>query len=129
LLDGSLVPNVAQALQLVGYSFLDVRTVFQSRESVPDSEIIQWCGFNEAVWVYADDRRKRQHGKLIAAEAIRTTWVYRPRGEMSAKEQFTIMAYFLPDILERFARGQLHVKLTSLGRQARHRFQIEEYTL
>ena len=99
LLDESLVPAVAEALSLVGYTISSTLTTFE-RQGVGDPEIIEWCRSNEAVWIHADDRARRQHGKLIQTAGIRTIWVYRTRGAMSAREQLRVLSFALPKLME-----------------------------
>ncbi|MCE2457904.1 MAG: hypothetical protein J4G14_08825 [Dehalococcoidia bacterium] len=94
LLDESLVPAVARSLQLVGYNFVDVATAFGTKGS-QDPEIIEWCGRNQAVWIHADDRARRQHRALLQTSGIRTLWIYRRRGRMTGKEQLRILAFVL----------------------------------
>ena len=52
LLDESLVPNVAEALRLVGFRFTSVKDVFG--KGALDPEIIDWAHDHNAVWVHAD---------------------------------------------------------------------------
>jgi len=99
LLDESLTPAVAKALALVGYSFMTVEDVFGQRGAT-DPQIIDWCQDTDAVWVHADDRARKQHGKLLQTSGIRTLWVYRKRGRMSGKEQLRILAFVLPHLAE-----------------------------
>ena len=65
-LDELLDPTVASALVLVGYDF----TVGAKGEQ--DPTIIDWCRANQAVWVHADDRARRQHQVHLQTSAIRT---------------------------------------------------------
>ena len=104
LLDESLVPAVARALTLVGYDFIDVRTVI--RESgATDPEIIEWCRENATVWVHADDRARKQHRVLLQTSGIRTLWIYRRQGTMTAREQLRILASVLPSLFERWEKS------------------------
>ena len=98
LLDESLVPVVAQALASVGYEIADVESSLGSK-GVKDPEIIEWCKVNNAVWVHADDRARKQHRALLLTSGIRTVWVYRKRGAMSAKEQLRVLSFTLPQLL------------------------------
>jgi hypothetical protein len=93
-LDESLDPTVASALVLVGYDF----TVGAKGEQ--DPTIIDWCRANQAVWVHADDRARRQHQVHLQTSAIRTIWVYRPSGRMSGREQLRILSFILPKFLQ-----------------------------
>ena len=102
LLDESLVPAVARSLQLDGYNFVDVAATFGTK-GPQDPEIIEWCGRNQAVWVHADDRARRQHRALLQTSGIRTLWIYRQRGRMTGKEQLRILAFVLPDLIQRLA--------------------------
>ena len=99
LLDESLSPSVAKAFQLVGYNFQVVH------KGDPDPEIIEWCQENDAVWVHADDRSRRQHRVALQASGIRTIWVYRTKGRMSGKEQLRILAFVLPHFLNAIAKN------------------------
>ena len=103
LLDESLVPIVARSLQLVGYNFVDVETAFGTK-GPQDPEIIEWCRERGAVWVHADDRAKRQHRVLLQTSGIRTLWIYRRKGSMTGKEQLRILAFVLPDLIQRLAQ-------------------------
>ena len=102
LLDESLVPAVANTLELVGYRFTSVRAVF-AEDSVKDPDIIDWCRAQEAVWVHADDRARKDHKALIVQSGIRTVWVYRKRGRMTGKEQLRILSFVLPHLLQEWA--------------------------
>lgn len=99
LLDESLTPAVSKALALVGYNFATVEEVF-GRRGATDPQIIEWCRNTDTVWVHADDRARKQHGKQLQTSGIRTLWVYRKRGRMSGKEQLRILAFVLPHFLE-----------------------------
>ena len=99
LLDESLTPAVAKALALVGYNFATVEDVFGQRGAT-DPQIIDWCRNTDAVWVHADDRAKKQHGKQLQTSGIRTLWVYRKRGRMTGKEQLRILSFVLPHFAE-----------------------------
>ena len=107
LLDESLVPSVAEALKLVGYNIDSVQAVF-ARQGVTDPEIIEWCRVNGAVWIHADDRARRQHRKLLQTSGIRTVWVYRTRGAMSAKEQLRVLSFTLPKLLKEWGERVRH---------------------
>ena len=99
LLDESLTPTVAQALSLVNYNFVDVRSQIR-RQGVKDPEIIRWCQENEAIWVHADDRARKQHRALLQTSGIRTLFVDRPKSGMSAKEQLRVLSFVLPRLVE-----------------------------
>ena len=94
LLDESLVPAVAKALELVGYDFIAGEAGSQ------DPDIIKWCQANQAVWVHADDRARKQHRVQLQTSGIRTIWVYRKGGRMTGKEQLRILSSVLPLFLE-----------------------------
>ena len=98
LLDESLVPVVAQALALVGYEIADVESSL-GMKGVKDPEIIKWCKENNAVWIHADDRARKQHRALLLTSGIRTIWVYRKRGAMSGKEQLRVLTFVLPQLI------------------------------
>ena len=114
LLDESLAPSVARALALVGYRFVNIEKAFGVR-GVKDPDIIQWCGENFAVWVHADDRARRQHGKQIHASRIRTLWIYRKGGQMTAREQLRILSSVLPRLIDNFNQrpSQRHYRATA----------------
>jgi len=131
LLDESLAPSVAEALKLVGYNFTAVSLVFQGRTGVEDPEIIHWLRERDAVWVHADDRARREHRKLITAGNVRTLWVYRPRGMMSGAEQLRILAYALPDLLDRYRQQpkHRHYRVFAHGAAGRTRIRLERYDI
>ena len=108
LLDESLTPAVAEALALVGYRFVTVVAAF-GRNAVEDPEIIEWCRAQNAVWVHADDRARKQHRALLLRSGILTVWVYRKRGRMTAREQLRVLVYALPQLLRDW-REQPHVR-------------------
>ena len=107
LLDESLAPAVARALRLVGYNIADVETAF-GHKGVKDPEIIEWCRTNQAVWIHADDRARRQHKAQLLTSGIRTIWIFRPRGRMTGKEQLRILAFVLPKMIEALGQGARH---------------------
>ncbi len=104
LLDESLTPAVAEALNLVEHNFTTVETAF-GRRGVLDPEIIAWCRENRATWVHADDRANKEHKRSLQTSGIRTLWVLRPRGAMSSKEQLRILSSALPKLFERWERN------------------------
>ena len=114
LLDESLVPRVAEALRLVGYNIVDVVTAFGNK-GVLDPEIIGWCREHDAAWIHADDRARRNHRVRVQTSGIRTVWLYRPGGRMSAKEQFRILTFALPTVEENWSsrRASRHYKVTA----------------
>ena len=103
LLDESLAPAVAQALVLVDYKFVNVRSEIR-RQSVKDPEIIQWCQENEAIWVHADVAARNKHGTLLQNSGIRTLLVERPKSGMSPKEQLRVLSFVLPRLLNQLER-------------------------
>lgn len=131
LLDDSLSPFVADALSLVGYNATSVRNVFDNRHGVSDREVIEWAAASGAVWVYSDDKLKRESAKTILAEGVSTLWVYRPRGVMSAREQLAIISHLLPDLLDRLGARDTptHFRMDALGGFPRPRFSLREYEL
>jgi predicted nuclease of predicted toxin-antitoxin system len=116
LLDESLTPAVADALNLVGYNFATVYDTFTDRGAL-DPEIIAWCRNNGAAWVHADDRARRAHQALLQTSGIRTLLVSRERGRMSAKEQLRILSVVLPKLLENWQRrpATRHYRATAVS--------------
>ena len=107
LLDESLVPRVAEALRLVGYRIDDVVSVFR-RRGVTDPEIIDWCEANDALWINADDRARKQHKAKLRASGVHTLWIRRPRGQMTGREQLRIISCALPKMIDKLARDGLN---------------------
>ncbi len=99
LIDESLSPEVAKALILVDYNFVDVRSAIRPQE-VKDPEIIQWCQENEAIWVHADVAAPKKHGELLQTSGIRTLLVVRPKAGMSRQEQLRVLSFVLPRLLK-----------------------------
>ena len=114
LLDESLVPRVAEALRLVGYNIVDVATAFGNK-GVLDPEIIEWCRESDAVWIHADDRARRQHQIRLQTSGIRTVWLQRHGGAMSAREQLRILAFVVPKLEENWSsrRASRHYRVTA----------------
>jgi hypothetical protein len=107
LLDESLDPNVARALATVGHDIIDVRTALDPKRSqrrILDPEIINWCRERGSIWIHADDRARRQHKKLLQTSGIRTLWVRRPGGMMTGREQLRILAFAIPQLLDRHSQ-------------------------
>jgi hypothetical protein len=131
LLDDSLSPYVADALSLVGYNATSTRNVFDNRQGVTDREIIEWAGASSALWVYSDDKPKRESAKTILTEGVRTLWVYQPRGVMSGREQLAIIAHLMPDLLDRLgvADAPAHFRMDALGGFPRPRYSLRAYEL
>ena len=107
LLDESLPPATARALRIVGYNIFDVETAL-GRKGVKDPEIIEWCRANQAIWIHADDRARRRHKAQLLTSGIRTILIFRPRGQMTGKEQLRILAFVLPKMIERLEQGARH---------------------
>ena len=103
LLDESLAPIVAEALKLVGHNIANVEMAF-GRKGIGDPEIIEWCRMNEAIWIHADDRARRDHSVQLQTSGIRTIWVYRRRGGMTAQEQLRVLAFAIPKMIEALER-------------------------
>lgn len=101
ILDESMVPAVAEALAFVGHNFAALASAI-GRAGATDPEVIEWCKQNNAVWVHADDRARRQHKAHLQTSGIRTLWVYRKHGQMTGKEQLRILAYVLPQLIQNF---------------------------
>lgn len=132
LLDDSLSPYVADALSLVGYNATSARNVFDNRPNVSDREIIEWAGASNALWVYADDKPKRETAKAILAQGVRTLWIYRPHARMSAREQLAVIAHMLPDLLDRLESPETaakHFRMDARGGFPRPRYTLSEYEL
>jgi predicted nuclease of predicted toxin-antitoxin system len=131
LLDDSLSPFIADALSLVGYNATSTRNVFDNRQGVTDREIIEWAGASNAVWVYFDDKPKRESAKTVLSEGVRTLWVHRPRGSISAREQLAIVSYLLPDLLNRLSKpfSDTHYRMDALGGFPRPRYSLRGYEL
>lgn len=98
LLDESLVAAVARALNAVNYRFVTVLDVLGPETK--DPEIIAWCREQDAVWVHADDRARKEHRALLQRSGIRTVWVYRKHGRMTGREQLRILSFVLPKLIE-----------------------------
>lgn len=131
LLDDSLSPFVADALSLVGYNATSTRNVFDNRQSVTDREIIEWAGASNAVWVYSDNKPKRESAKTVLSEGVRTLWIYRPRGGMSAREQLAVVSYLLPDLLDRLSKpnSATHFRMDAGGGFPHPRYSLRAYEL
>lgn len=99
LLDESLTPVVAEALNLVGHNFTTVEAAF-GRKGAQDPEIIAWCRDHQAVWVHADDAARKEHKAQLQTSGIRTLWIVRPGGQMSPKEQLRVLSFVLPQLLK-----------------------------
>lgn len=131
LIDDSLDWNVAEALRLVCYNVTSVYKAFNSQLGIKDPVIIEWCKFNDATWVLADDKARKEHRKDILTSNIRFLWVYRPGGIMSSKDQLRILSYVLPDIIDKFFNNprKLHYKVSVHGEAPRKRIRLEPITL
>ncbi len=105
LLDESLDPNVAKALSLVGHDIVGVKSAMdpdRERERILDPEIIEWCRVHGSVWIHADDRARRDHKKQLQTSGIRTLLIRRPGGRMTGREQLRILAFVVPQLLDRY---------------------------
>jgi hypothetical protein len=125
-IDESLSPHVARALNLVGYNafiFKDLEE-FRDRETVPDEEIIPWCGDHDTIWVHADDKAKVEHRKLIEVHQTKTIWVYRPGGKMSSKDQLRALSYSLPRALDSLKKYS-HIEIRMLGQPPEHAYRVK----
>ena len=99
LLDESLVPAVAKALCLVGHNIRNVAQALGG-QGVKDPEIIDWCRQNNAIWVHADHRARKEHKHLLQTSGICTLCIYRKGGQMTGKEQLRILAFVIPKVIE-----------------------------
>ena len=131
LIDDSLDWNVAEALRLVSYNVTSVYKAFKGQPGIKDPVIIEWCKFNYATWVHADDRARKEHRKDILTAGIRFLWVYRPGGIMTSKDQLRIISYVLPDIIDKFLNNpkKLHYKVSAHGEAPRKRIRLAPITL
>ena len=114
LLDASLSPAVARALAEVGWDIIASASALES-QSAPDPEIIEWCRQNDAVWIHADDRARRQHRVALQTSGIKTVWVNRKDGKMSSKEQLRVIAFVLPILMQNWQKAprQRHYRVTA----------------
>ena len=126
LIDESLSPNVAQALKLVGYDSMTVPEAFPGKVGVLDPDIIDWCKDHDAVWVHADDKARKEHGKQIVTSGIAFLWVYRPGGIMSASEELRLLSYVLPDFTDKLKvqPKRRHYRASSHGQSYRPRISL-----
>ena len=131
LIDDSLDWNVAEALQLVSYNVTSVYRAFDGQSGVKDPVLIEWCTVNNATWVHADDKARKEHKKDILTAKIGFLWVYRPGGKMSSKEQLRILSYVLPDLIDKFMTDpkKLHYKASAHGEAPRKRIRLEPINL
>ncbi len=129
LLDESLVPGVAKALSLVGYSVHTIEDVF-GRRGVKDPEIIDWCGRNNAVWIHVDDAARREHARDISASKISTVWIRRSKAGLSGKDQLARLALKLTAIEFRLSssRRPIHFELTASGTTEEPRVRLRDVT-
>ena len=127
LIDESLSPNVAQALKLVGYDAVTVSEAFTGRAGVLDPDIIDWCKDHEVVWIHADDKARKEHGKQIITSGIAFLWVYRPGGIMSASEELRLLSYVLPDLIDRLELQprRRHYRASVHGQASRPRIRLQ----
>lgn len=115
LLDESLTPNVARALALVNYEIHAMVDVFRE-QGVEDPEIIEWCSQNDAVWIHADDRARKEHRELLQTSGIRTLWLRRRGGAMPAREQLRILSFVLPRLIRNYGErsGERHYSASAV---------------
>jgi hypothetical protein len=127
--DHSLSPFVARALNLVGYNTFTFKDTeeFKNRETVPDEEIILWCGAHNAIWIHADDNAKVEHKKLMEENQVKSIWVYRPNGKMSSKDQLRALSYGLPRALDRL-RKYSHVEIRVKGQPPQHGYSVKPFS-
>ena len=114
VLDESISRRVAQALELVDVPIVTARDALR-RYGMPDDDILDWCGANDAVWVHADDAASTVHRERILASGAETLWVVRPGGQMSRTELLRVISFALPLLEDRIQRepGNLHYRLTA----------------
>jgi len=131
LIDDSLDWNVAEALRLVRYNVTSIYKAFDGQPGTKDPVIIEWCKLNDATWVHADDKARKEHKKDILTARIRFLWVYRPGGIMSSKDELRILSYVLPDLIDKFFNNsrKLHYKVSAHGEAPRKRIRLEPITL
>lgn len=127
LIDESLSPNVAQALKLVRYDSMTVTETFTDKARVLDPDIIDWCKDHDAVWVHADDKARKEHGKQIITSGIAFLWIYRPGGIMSAREELRLLSYVLPDFIDRLGAQpkRRHYRASAHGQSSRPRIHLQ----
>ena len=104
---------------------------FKGRTKVPDQEFLPWISENDAIWIHADDNAKVEHRKAILAGKIRTLWVFRRRGKMSTKDQLRVLAYVLPDLLNKFENRprRRHYEARMHGEQPHTSIRLKDYQL
>ena len=131
LIDDSLNWNVAEALRLVCYNATSVHRAFKGKAGVKDPVIIKWCKSNNATWVHADDKARKEHKKDILTSKIGFLWIYRPGGIMSSKDELRILSYVLPDLIDKFLNSpkKLHYKASAHGEAPRKRIRLEPITI
>ena len=131
LIDDSLDWNVAEALRLVSYNVTSVFKAFDGQSGVKDPHIIEWCRQNNAMWVHADDKARKEHRKDILTAKIGFLWVYRPGGKMSSKEQLRILSYVLPDLIDKLMSNpkNIHYKAAAHGEAPRKRIKLESINI
>lgn len=130
LLDEQLNPSVADALQKVGYNIVSIKEAFDGRPGVLDPEVIEWCRCNNAIWITADEKAKKQHVADICSSRIRVIWVHRKKGMMTAKEQLRVLSFTLPDLISRFTNHKKrHFKIKVTGTEHKERISVQEIDL
>jgi len=120
-------------LRLVDYNIVTKNDIpeFIGLSKVKDDEhIIPWLADHDAIWIHADDNAKVEHAKMIVARQVRTVWVWRKGGRMSQRDQLRILAYILPDILDRFRRARhRHYEVRVHGEPPHQRISIKDFQL
>lgn len=81
------------------------------------------------MWVHADDNAKIKHMKQILAQGVRTLWIYRPSGKMNTIEQLRVLAFVLPDFLQRLRDQprQRHYEVRTIGTFPQDRVKLSPY--
>ncbi|MGI2336866.1 MAG: DUF5615 family PIN-like protein [Dehalogenimonas sp.] len=129
-MDEQLNPAVAEALRKVGYNIVSIKEAFDGRLGVLDPEVIEWCRCNNAIWITADEKAKKQHVADICSSKIKVIWVHRKKGGMTAKEQLRVLSYTLPDLISRFANHRKHhYKIKIFGSEDKEKIKVDEIDL
>ncbi|MBI2918678.1 MAG: hypothetical protein HYY01_11915 [Chloroflexi bacterium] len=117
LLGENLSPNVSQALRLVDYNARHGTEVFPQR--MPDPTVVPWLALQQAVWVTADERARRQWAEEIRRAGIPVIWVHRPKEGLSRKALLLLLLWVLDPILTEVAkaRGPRHFRASFSGKR------------
>lgn len=101
------VPSVvAEALRLVGYDAHHVRGVKGLSQAAEDTEIIDWCAKNRAVWVTADwkARTTKKHQALLRGRRVSVAWFRPPsKSGWTRKEWFRVVVHWIERMESDFA--------------------------